>query len=58
MLIEEERRKKTLNSNIEIRLGLAIIIRHLNKRIPSEKAIISSDIKYIRYEKPYLDNIY
>ena len=59
MLIEKERRKKTLDlNNIEIELGLATIIRYSNKRTLSEKAIISSDIKYLRYRKPYLDNIY
>ena len=57
MLIEEERREKTLNlNNIEIGLELTIIIRYSNKRTSSKKA--SSDIKYIRYRKPYLDNIY
>ena len=56
--MEEERREKTLNSNAEVGLGLAIIIRYLSKRIPSEKVIKSGDIKCIRCEKPYLDDIY
>lgn len=56
MLLEKERREKTININT-MRVRLIIIIRYPSKRTSSEKAI-DNNIIYPRYKKSYEVNIY